>query len=76
MTVDRDDLRWDPTKQREEWTTGDEPMTGPQESYLATLAQETGRDVPEELTKAEASRLIDELREQAPRVDAAPGSDA
>lgn len=76
MTVDRDDLRWDPTKQREEWTTGDEPMTGPQESYLATLAQETGRDVPEELTKAEASRLIDELRHQAPRVDAAPGNDA
>jgi hypothetical protein len=26
-----------------EWTTGDEPMTAAQESYLATLAREVGR---------------------------------
>lgn len=67
MTVDRDQLRRDPTKKRDDWTTGDEPMTGPQESYLTTLAQEAGEDVPDELTKAEASRLIDELQERTGR---------
>ena len=36
-------------------------MTGPQASYLRTLAQDTGRDIPEDLSKAEASKLIDEL---------------
>jgi Protein of unknown function (DUF3072) len=52
-----------PEKAPEHWVTGDEPMTGPQRSYLHTLAQEAGRDVPDELTKVEASRLIDELQE-------------
>jgi hypothetical protein len=56
-----------PDKDPEEWTTGDEPMTGPQASYLSTLAQEAGVDVPDELTKADASRLIDELQEQTGR---------
>jgi hypothetical protein len=63
-----------------EWVTGDEPMTGPQASYLATLAHDTGRDVPEALTKREASRLIDELQAssgrasgRAPAAPAAPG---
>jgi hypothetical protein len=50
------------------WVTGDEPMTGPQASYLATLAHDTGREVPETLTKAEASTLIDELRRESDRV--------
>ena len=56
----------DPTanaeKDPDQWVTGDEPMTGAQASYLSTLAQDTGRDVPESLTKAEASKLIDELQ--------------
>ncbi|WP_432840801.1 DUF3072 domain-containing protein [Dactylosporangium sp. CA-092794] len=56
-----------PEKDPQDWVTGDEPMTGPQESYLATLAREAGRDVPDGLTKAEASRLIDELQEQTGR---------
>jgi len=50
-----------------DWVTGDEPMTGPQRSYVQTLAQEAGRDVPEDLTKARASELIDELRLQTGR---------
>lgn len=45
-----------------DWTTGDEPMTGPQRSYLTTLAREAGEQVPEELTKAQASELIDRLQ--------------
>src|SRR5215475_5747753 len=51
-----------PAKDPEDWVTGDEPMTGPQRSYLQTLAREAGRDVDlDELSKADASRLIDEL---------------
>ncbi len=56
-----------PEKAPEDWVTGDEPMTGPQESYLNTLAQEAGAEVPEKLTKVEASQLIDELPEQTGR---------
>ncbi len=51
------------------WTTGDEEMTGPQKSYLHTLAQQAGED-PEaldDLTKAEASVKIDELQEKTGR---------
>lgn len=56
-----------PEKNRDQWTTGDEPMTGPQESYLHTLAQEAGQQVPEGLTKAQASQLIDELQQRTGR---------
>ncbi|AGM06230.1 DUF3072 domain-containing protein [Amycolatopsis keratiniphila] len=56
-----------PEKPREDWATGDEPMTGPQRSYLGTLAQEAGETVPEGLTKAEASELIDRLQNQTGR---------
>ncbi|CAL9578847.1 DUF3072 domain-containing protein [Saccharothrix sp. NPDC042600] len=56
-----------PEKDPEDWTTGDEPMTGPQESYLHTLAQEAGEEVPEDLTKVEASQLIDRLQEKTGR---------
>ncbi|WP_143532801.1 DUF3072 domain-containing protein [Saccharothrix sp. ALI-22-I] len=56
-----------PEKDPQDWTTGDEPMTGPQESYLHTLAQEAGEEVPEGLTKVEASQLIDRLQEQTGR---------
>ncbi len=54
-------------KDPSEWVTGDQPMTGPQESYLNTLAQEAGEEVPAELTKADASRKIDELQERTGR---------
>jgi hypothetical protein len=56
-------------KDPDAWTTGDEPATAAQRSYLETLATETGAEVPEELTKAEASKLIDDLRSKSPRVD-------
>ena len=51
-----------PEKDPDEWVTGDEPMTGPQQSYLDTLAREAGEDVDDSLTKAEASKKIDELK--------------
>lgn len=49
-------------KDPEEWVTGEEPMTGAQDSYLHTLAREAGEEVPQELTKAEASEKIEELQ--------------
>ena len=53
----------DPAKDPEDWVTGDEPMTGPQRSYLQTLAREAGREVDlGALSKADASKLIDELQ--------------
>lgn len=55
-------------KDPEDWTTGDEPATGAQLSYLQTLAREAGRDLPESLTKAQASELIDELQGQSGRL--------
>ena len=54
-------------KDPEDWTTGDEPMTGPQRSYLQTLAREAGEDVPEGLSKAQASEMIDRLQEKTGR---------
>ena len=59
-----------PEKDPDEWTTGDEPMTGPQASYLATLLQQAGRpesDLDPSLTKSAASKLIDELQQQTGR---------
>jgi hypothetical protein len=56
-----------PEKDPNDWTTGDEPMTGPQASYLETLAREAGEDVPDEMTKAEASERIDALQERTGR---------
>jgi hypothetical protein len=50
-------------KDPDDWVTGDEPMTGAQESYLTTLAGEAGEEVDPTLTKAEASQRIDELQE-------------
>jgi hypothetical protein len=50
-------------KHPDDWTTGDEPMTGAQRSYLNTLAEEANVEVDDELTKAEASKKIDELQE-------------
>lgn len=52
-------------KDPDEWVTGDEPMTGAQASYLETLSRQTGETVEGELTKAEASEKIDELRQEA-----------
>ena len=54
-------------KDPDDWVTGDEPMTGPQKSYLDTLARQAGEDVPETLSKAEASKLIEELQQRTGR---------
>jgi hypothetical protein len=58
----------DATKPVEDWVTGDEPATGPQLSYLETLAREANEQVPPELTKAQASELIDRLQQRSARV--------
>ncbi len=55
-------------KDPDEWITGDEPVTGAQQSYLTTLAQEAGEELdPAGMTKADASRKIDELQERTGR---------
>ena len=54
-------------KDPDSWTTGDEPMTGAQRSYLHTLAEEAGEQVDDDLSKAEASKRIDALQEKTGR---------
>ena len=50
------------------WKTGDEPLTPNQASYLQTLADDAGEELGDErLTKAEASKMIDELQERTGR---------
>jgi hypothetical protein len=53
-------------KDPDDWTTGDEPMTGAQGSYLKTLSEQAHDDeaFAEDLTKAEASKRIDALRQK------------
>ncbi len=60
----------EPTLQRDpdEWKTGDEPMTAAQRSYLETLCRETGEEFDDTLSKADASKRIDELRARSPRL--------
>jgi hypothetical protein len=54
-------------KNPEDWSTGGEEMTGAQRSYLNTLAQEAGEEIDENLTKADASKKIDELQQKTGR---------
>lgn len=54
-------------KDPDDWTTGNEPMTGAQQSYLKTLSDEAGEEMDENLTKAEASKKINELQEKTGR---------
>lgn len=54
-------------KDPDEWKTGDEDMTGAQRSYLQTLADEAGEEVDLNLTKAEASKRIEELQQKTGR---------
>jgi hypothetical protein len=62
--TDQPALQRDP----DEWKTGDEPMTDAQRSYLETLCRETGEAFDDRLSKAEASKRIDALRERSPRL--------
>ncbi|MCV2490397.1 DUF3072 domain-containing protein [Geodermatophilus sp. YIM 151500] len=59
----------DPTAEKDpaDWVTGDEPATGAQKSYLSTLAREAGEQVPDDLSKADASRRIEELKDETGR---------
>ena len=54
-------------KDPDEWTTGDEPMTAAQKSYLKTLSTEAQEEFEDNLTKAEASKRIDELQKKTGR---------
>ena len=51
----------------DDWKTGDEPMTGAQASYLRTLSEQAGEPFDDSLTKADASKRIDELQEKTGR---------
>ena len=66
--VDSNAVTQNAEKDPSDWVTGDEPVTGPQQSYLSTLAQQAGEEVETtELTKAEASQKIEELKEKTGR---------
>ncbi|QPF83832.1 DUF3072 domain-containing protein [Bradyrhizobium genosp. L] len=53
-------------KYPKDWVSGNDPMTGAQESYLNTFSEHAHKPLPErELTKAEASELIDKMRDKA-----------
>ncbi len=65
------DPKSEPTSNAEKdpdtWTTGEEPMTGAQASYLTTLSEEAGEPFDEGASKAEASKRIDELQAKTGR---------
>jgi hypothetical protein len=54
-------------KDPDQWVTGEEPMTGAQRSYLKTLSEEAKVPFDDRLTKAEASKRIDELQAKTGR---------
>ena len=62
-TEPTDNIKKDPN----EWVSGDDPMTGAQASYLKTLCEQAGTSEAynDNLTKAEASKMIDDMREKA-----------
>jgi hypothetical protein len=66
-----DDVKARPTgnaeKDPDDWITGDESMTGAQASYLKTLSEEAGEPFDDGLSKAEASKKIDELQDRTGR---------
>lgn len=65
-----DDAKGQPSntvKDPDDWTTGDETMTGAQASYLKTLCDEAGEEFDPTLSKAQASKRIDELQQRTGR---------
>lgn len=62
-----DNKKGNAVKNPEDWTTGDEPMTEAQRSYLHTLAGEAHVEIDENMTKAEASKKIEELQDKTGR---------
>ena len=67
MSIPKTDPTDNTKKDPDEWASGDDPMTGAQASYLKTLCEQAGTSelYDDNLTKAEASKLIDEVREKA-----------
>ena len=67
MSIPKTDPTDNTKKDPDEWVSGDDPMTGAQASYLKTLCEQAGTPelYDDNLTKAEASKLIDEMREKA-----------
>lgn len=65
--ADKSDVSNSAAKDPHDWVTGDEPATGPQQSYLHTLAQQAHEEVPDDLSKAEASMKIEELQAETGR---------
>ena len=70
-----DEVSQNPEKDPDDWVTGEEPMTGAQASYLQTLCQEAGEPFDQSLTKAEASRRIEELQGKTGRSGSPAGGD-
>ncbi len=55
-------------KDPDNWVSGGDPMTGAQASYLQTLSEEAGETpLDDDLSKAEASKRIDVLKEELGR---------
>ncbi|WP_349543970.1 DUF3072 domain-containing protein [Bradyrhizobium sp. ARR65] len=54
-------------KHPDDWISGDEPMTDAQASYLETLSEQAHQPFQfrKDLSKAEAFKLIDTMREKA-----------
>ncbi len=65
--TDHSDQPSNTVKDPDDWTTGDEKMTGAQASYLKTLCEEANEQFDDTLTKAEASKRIDALKEKTGR---------
>jgi Protein of unknown function (DUF3072) len=67
MSIPKTDPTDNTKKDPDEWVSGDDPMTGAQASYLKTLCEQAGTSelYDDNLTKVEASKLIDEVREKA-----------
>jgi hypothetical protein len=63
MTKNGTTVKRDP----DDWKTGDEPLTSAQHSYLSTLAEEAGEDLPNLITKAEAANMIERLQHRTGR---------
>jgi len=53
-------------KDPSDWTTGDDPMTDAQASYLKTLSEQAHKpdQFDDSLSKADASERIDALRQE------------
>ena len=63
-SADRQDDQTNTLKDPSDWVTGDEPMTDAQRAFLQNLSERAGVPFDEHLSKAEASKRIDELRGQ------------